>query len=164
MDQGLQTKYTINDKHKRTCLICFTCTSHPVHWVPLLTPTHFGFQNRRKSTKDNTFFSIRALSSGINSYSVCTLCCNKILVQNSTQNHTFSEPMDQTPKFFVTTASHIQLPPPLFLLTCLYWYVFACMHMVMCVCVHVCVLRNEWMYNFLKFILCCSILSLLLLL
>ena len=141
MDQGLQTKYTINDKHKLTCLICFTCTSHPVHWVPLLTPTHFGFQNGRKSTKGNAFFSIRALSHGINSYPVCTLCCNKILVQNSTQNHTFSEPMDQTPKFFVSTADRIQLPPPLFFVklpvlicVCMHTFGHVCVHTCMCVC------------------------------
>ena len=42
--------------------------------------------------------------------------------------------------------------------------VCACVRACMCVCVRVCVLGNKWMYNFFNFILCCSMLSLFLLL
>ena len=51
-----------------TCLTCFTSTSHPVHCVPLLTPTLFRFQNERKRSKGNALFFIWALSYGVNSH------------------------------------------------------------------------------------------------
>ena len=39
-----------------TCLTCFTCTSHPVRYVPLLSPALFGFRNKRKRSTGSTLF------------------------------------------------------------------------------------------------------------
>ena len=50
-----------------TCLISFTFTSLPVHCVPLLTPTSFGFQNERKSSKGSVLSPTSVLSLGIKS-------------------------------------------------------------------------------------------------
>ena len=68
---------------KTARLICFTDTSHPVHCVPLLTPALFGFQNK-------TFHGQRTFShlGPVTWNELCTLCCNKIPVQDSAQNCT----------------------------------------------------------------------------
>ena len=50
-----------------TCLISFAFTSLPVHCVPLLTPTSFGFQHERKSSKGSMLSPISALSLRTNS-------------------------------------------------------------------------------------------------
>ena len=55
---------------RRICLISFAFTSLPVHCVPLLTLTSFGFQKERKSSKGSVLSLISVLSLGINSPTV----------------------------------------------------------------------------------------------
>ena len=119
-----------------TCRTCFTCTSHPVHCSPLLTPAFFGFQTERKGFKGNALFPIWALSHGI---SIHTLYA--IPVQNSTQNHTIPlSPWTKLLILCVFVASHIPLPPsppsfpvdlPALICVCC---THACLHACSCVC------------------------------
>ena len=65
-----------------TCLISFAFKSLPVHCVPLLTPTSFGFQTERKSSKGSVLSSISVLSLGIKSPTLYAM-----LKHDSTSKH-----------------------------------------------------------------------------
>ena len=65
-----------------TCLISFAFTSLPVHCVPLLTPTFFGYQNERTSSKGSVLSPIPVLSLGINSPTLYAM-----LKHNPTSKH-----------------------------------------------------------------------------
>ena len=82
-----------------TCLTCFTSTSHPVHCVPLLTPTLFRFQNERKGSKGNALFPIWALSYGIKSHTLYAMLQQNHSSKLNSKPHCSSQPMDQPPKF-----------------------------------------------------------------
>ena len=66
----------------------FTCTSHPVHCVCLLTPAHSGFQTERKRSKASARFANWAPSHGITPIP-CTPGCSK-------NPQYSSQPVDQT--------------------------------------------------------------------
>ena len=140
---------------KPTLIVWSAPPVHPILFIafsPLLTPALSDFHTKEKLPKGNALFPIWALLHGTNSP----------YQQNPSSKPDYSsQPMDQTPKFFVSAASHT-LPPSPILLTSLYQY-------MLCVCVRACVRARAraracvpmvTMNGCIIFlILCCSILS-----
>ena len=83
-----------------TCLTWFTCTSHPVHCVPLLTPALFGFQNERNISKGNTLFPIWVLSHGIDSHTLYAVLQQNPSSKLNSIPHYSSQPWTKLLKFF----------------------------------------------------------------
>ena len=77
-----------------TCLTCFTCTPHPVHCVPLLTPALLGFQNERKCSKGNALFPACALSHGINCHTLYAMLQQNPSSKLNLKPHYSSQPME----------------------------------------------------------------------
>ena len=87
-----------------TCLTFFTCTSHPVHCVPRLTPALFGFQKNKKDK-----FQVQITWNKLQ-YSVRYAATNPSSKFNS-KPHYSSQPMDQTPKFHCFRCQPYPNPP-----------------------------------------------------
>ena len=68
---------------RRICLISFAFTSLPVHCVPLLTLTSFGFQKERKSSKGSVLSLISVLSLGISSPTLCAMLKHNFTAKHS---------------------------------------------------------------------------------
>ena len=151
-----------------TCLTWFTCTSHPVHCVPLLTPGIFGFQNERNISMGNTLFPIWVLSHGIDSHTLYAVLQQNPSSKLNSKPHYSSQPWTKLLKFFrfrCQSSPPPRPPRPHFMLTCLYRSVHA-PRVPVCsrTQARVYMLSSKWMCILLNCIICRSMLSLFLLL
>ena len=130
-----------------------------MHCVPwqTVTPTLFGFQNKRKSSKGNVHFPIWALSHGINSHTqYAMLQQNPSSKLNSKSKLSPLAPWTKLLNFFISSANSPPSTLPTFpvdlpvsvltwcthvslcvyvLCACIFFFVCVCVCLCVCVCV-----------------------------